>query len=138
MAPRTPEVWMRGPLPEYPALLQPVAHSLLQSITWMRQACWTLRVNCVDGITANVDRLEAMVASSVGVITALTPFIGYAAATALAKTALLTGRNVADLVVEAGLMSRDEGIKQLSPARLSGLETVTAAISVVPDGETHP
>ncbi|MFC9985919.1 aspartate ammonia-lyase, partial [Microbacterium keratanolyticum] len=81
-----------------------IAHSIFQSITWMRQAMWTLRVNCVDGITANRDRLGAMVGSSVGVITALTPFIGYAASAALAKTALLTNRNVADLVVEAGLM----------------------------------
>ncbi|WP_194764224.1 aspartate ammonia-lyase [Microbacterium sp. UFMG61] len=108
-----------------------IAHSIFQSITWMRQAMWTLRVNCVDGITANRDRLGAMVGASVGVITALTPFIGYAAAAALAKTALLTNRNVADLVVEAGLMSRDEVSKQLSPARLSGLEAVTAAIPVI-------
>ncbi len=108
-----------------------IAHSIFQSITWLRQAMYTLRVNCVDGITANRERLGAMVDSSVGVITALTPFIGYAAAAALAKTALLTGRSVADLVVEAGLMSRDEVHKQLSPARLSGLETVTAAIPVV-------
>jgi len=109
-----------------------IAHSIFQSITWMRQAMWTLRVNCVDGITANRDRLGAMVGSSVGVITALTPFIGYAASAALAKTALLTNRNVADLVVEAGLMSREEVAKQLSPARLSGLETITAAIPVIP------
>jgi aspartate ammonia-lyase len=107
-----------------------IAHSIFQSITWMRRAMHTLRVNCVEGITANRERLGAMVGSSVGVITALTPFIGYAAATALAKTALLTGHNVADLVVEAGLMSRDEVVKQLSPARLSGLETVTAAIPI--------
>lgn len=108
-----------------------IAHSIFQSITWMRQAMWTLRVNCVDGITANRDRLGAMVGSSVGVITALTPFIGYAASAALAKTALLTNRNVADLVVEAGLMSREEVTKQLAPARLSGLETITAAIPVI-------
>ncbi|MFJ2368460.1 aspartate ammonia-lyase [Microbacterium sp. NPDC087665] len=108
-----------------------IAHSIFQSITWMRQAMWTLRVNCVDGITANRDRLVTMVGASVGVITALTPFIGYAAAAALAKTALLTNRNVADLVVEAGLMSRDEVTKQLSPARLSGLEAVTAAIPII-------
>jgi aspartate ammonia-lyase len=113
-----------------------IAHSIFQSITWMRRAMWTLRVNCVDGITANTERLGAMVGASVGVITALTPFIGYAAAAALAKTALLTGRNVADLVVEAGLMSADEVAKQLSPARLSGLEAITAAIPVVePDVE---
>jgi len=72
-----------------------------------------------------------MVGSSVGVITALTPFIGYSAAAALAKTALLTGRNVADLVVEAGLMTREEVIKQLRPERLSGIEPITSAIPVI-------
>ena len=108
-----------------------IAHSIFQSITWMRQAMWTLRVNCVDGITANRERLGAMVGASVGVITALTPFIGYAAAAALAKTALLTGHNVAELVVEAGLMSREDVMKQLSPARLSGLEAITAAIPII-------
>ncbi|GGH46547.1 aspartate ammonia-lyase [Microbacterium album] len=108
-----------------------IAHSLLQSITWMRQAIHTLRVNCVTGITANRDRLGTMVGSSVGVVTALTPFIGYSAAAALAKTALLTGRNVADLVIEAGLMTRTEIDKQLTPARLSGTEAITAALPVV-------
>ncbi len=109
-----------------------IAHSIFQSMTWMQQAMRTLRVNCVDGITANRERLGAMVGASVGVITALTPFIGYAAAAALAKTALLTGHSVADLVVEAGLMSREEVAKQLSPKRLSGLEAITEAIAVIP------
>lgn len=108
-----------------------IAHSLLQSITWMAQAFHTLRVNCVDGITANEERLGAMVGSSVGVITALTPHIGYAAAAALAKSALLTGHNVADLVVEAKLMSREEVTRLLSPARLSGLEAITTSIPIV-------
>ena len=53
------------------------------------------------------------------------------AAAALAKTALLTGHNVADLVVEGGLMSRADVTKQLSPARLSGLEAITAAITII-------
>ncbi|WP_405372540.1 MULTISPECIES: aspartate ammonia-lyase [unclassified Microbacterium] len=108
-----------------------IAHSIFQSITWMRRGMRTLRVNCIDGITANTERLDLMVGSSVGVITALTPFIGYAAAAALAKTALLTRRNVGDLVVEAGLMSREDVDKQLSPARLSGLEVSTRAIPVI-------
>ncbi|WP_454150284.1 aspartate ammonia-lyase [Microbacterium lacticum] len=112
-----------------------IAHSIFQSITWMRRAMRTLRVHCVDGITANRDQLGAMVGSSVGVVTALTPFIGYAASAALAKTALLTHRNIGDLVVEAGLMTRDEVDKQLSPARLSGLETVTQAIPVIQPAE---
>ena len=112
-----------------------IAHSIFQSITWMRRAMRTLRVHCVDGITANRGRLGAMVGSSVGVVTALTPFIGYAASAALAKTALLTHRNVGDLVVEAGLMTREEVDKQLSPARLSGLEATTQAIPVIQPAE---
>ncbi|MEO6826523.1 MAG: aspartate ammonia-lyase [Microbacteriaceae bacterium] len=108
-----------------------IAHSLLQSITWMTQAFRTLRVNCVDGITANEKRLDAMVASSVGVITALMPYIGYAPAATLAKSALLNGSNVADLVVDAGLMSRERVTQLLSPARLSGLEAVTTSTSKI-------
>lgn len=108
-----------------------IAHSIFQSITWMRRAMRTLRVNCVDGITANRERLAASVGASVGVVTALTPFIGYAAAAALAKSALVSGRNIADLVVEGGLMSRDEVTKQLSPERLSGLQAVTAAMPII-------
>ncbi|GLK18429.1 aspartate ammonia-lyase [Herbiconiux flava] len=108
-----------------------IAHSLLQSLAWMTQGWRTLRVNCIDGITANLDRLDTMVSTSVGVVTALTPYIGYTAASALAKTALLTHRNIADLVVEAGLMSRERVMKLISPARLSGIEAITAAIDVV-------
>jgi aspartate ammonia-lyase len=108
-----------------------IAHSLLQSLAWMTQAMWTLRVNCVDGITANEDHLNVMVGSSVGVITALIPHIGYSAAAALAKTALLTGRNVADLVVESKLMSREDVMRELEPARLSGM-TVAAPTTAIP------
>jgi aspartate ammonia-lyase len=110
-----------------------IAHSLFQSLTWMTQAMWTLRVNCIDGITANEDRLEAMVGSSVGVITALIPHIGYSAAAALAKTALLTGRNVADLVVESKLMTREDVMHELEPSRLSGRVTspATASITII-------
>ncbi len=35
-----------------------IAHSLLQSLAWMTNACYTLRVNCIDGITANTARLS--------------------------------------------------------------------------------
>ena len=114
-----------------------IAHALLQSITWMRQACWTLRVNCVDGITANREFLAAQVASSVGVITALIPFIGYTEASTLAKQALATGRPVADLVVEAGLMTREDVMKQLQPGRLSGVQPVTQAIPII-DSKGEP
>jgi len=97
-----------------------IAHSLLQSISWLTNACYTLRVNCVDGIEANVDMLAAQVAASVGVVTALIPAIGYERAAEIAKAALVTGRPVAELIVEAGLMSAIDVAEWLKPERLTG------------------
>lgn len=112
-----------------------IAHSILQSLAWMTNACYTLRIHCVDGITANTSRLAAQVGTSVGVVTALTPYIGYAAAAKLAHTALTTNASIAELVVEAGLMEADEVARVLSPERLSGLVPVTGAIKV-PENES--
>ena len=108
-----------------------IAHSILQSIAWMTNACRTLRINCIVGITANRVRLAAQVESSVGVVTALTPYIGYAASATLAHTALTTNASIAELVVSAGLMTADEVARVLSPERLSGLVPMTSAIDVV-------
>ncbi|MGV3713305.1 aspartate ammonia-lyase [Pseudolysinimonas sp.] len=114
-----------------------IAHSILQSLIWMTNACKTLRVNCVDGIEANHDRLAMQVGSSVGVVTALTPYIGYSAAATLAHTALTTHASIAELVLEQGLMTADEVQKVLSPERLSGLVPATGVITLptaVPTG----
>jgi aspartate ammonia-lyase len=114
-----------------------IAHSILQSIAWMTNSCRTLRVNCIDGITANRVRLAAQVESSVGVVTALTPYIGYAASASLAHTALTTNASIAELVVDAGLMTAEEVARVLSPERLSGLVPVTSVIDVVPTLESE-
>jgi aspartate ammonia-lyase len=108
-----------------------IAHSILQSLAWMTNACRTLRVNCIDGITANTTRLALQVDSSVGVVTALTPYIGYAASATLAHTALTTNASIAELVVESGLMSRDKVEQVLSPERLSGMVVATGAITTI-------
>jgi aspartate ammonia-lyase len=115
-----------------------IAHSLLQSLTWLENGCRTLRVNCVDGITANERRLSQMVGSSVGIVTALTPYIGYTAAAALAKQALAGQRDVADLVVESGLLTREEVTGLLALERLAGQPTTTAPIPVLPPVQQFP
>ena len=107
-----------------------IAHSILQSLSWMTNACFTLRVNCVDGITANIERLAMQVETSVGVVTALTPYIGYAAAATLAHSALTTQASIADLVVSSGLMTAEKVAQVLSPERLSGMVATTAAITL--------
>jgi aspartate ammonia-lyase len=104
-----------------------IAHSILQSLSWMTNACRTLRVNCVDGITANTQRLALQVGSSISVVTALTPYIGYAASATLAHTALTTSASIAELVVAAGLMTREQVERVLSPERLSGMVAVTGS-----------
>ncbi|MBN9613910.1 MAG: aspartate ammonia-lyase, partial [Actinobacteria bacterium] len=108
-----------------------IAHSLFQSITWLERACATLRVNCVDGITANEERLADTVARSVTVITALAPVIGYAEAAKLAKQALATNEKVSDLVISAGLLDEAQLADILQPAKLAGIEPETDAMDVV-------
>lgn len=109
-----------------------IAHSIFQSITWLERACQTLRVNCVDGITANEKRLEDMVSRSVTVITALAPVIGYSEAAKLAKEALATNAKISDIVVARGLLGEEELAKLLQPLKLAGLLPETGAIDIVP------
>ena len=103
-------------------------HVLMQNSTWLRRAMRTLRVNCVDGITANEEFTEGQVAASVGVSTALNPHIGYAAASRIAKTALKTGQRVADMVVEEGLLDAARVEELLKPEALAGKFPETSAI----------
>ena len=84
------------------------------------------------GITANTERLERMVESSVGVVTALTPYIGYKTAAALAYEALAGGGSVRELVIERGLMEAELVQKVLSPGRLSGVVPATGVITLPP------
>jgi aspartate ammonia-lyase len=93
---------------------------LFENLRWMTAAVTTLRVNCIEGITANKEHLDKQIESFVGVITALIPQIGYAAAARLAKEALATNANIADLLVSSGLLKREQAREVLSPKRLTG------------------
>jgi len=92
-----------------------IAHSLFKSVTHLRNGCLTLAERCVRGITANRERLRTLVDNSIGVVTALNPYIGYANATQIAQEALATGRSVADLVLAQGLLSRERLAEILQP-----------------------
>jgi len=97
-----------------------IAFRLLSAITEMRNACIVLRERCVDGITANADRLRYFVEHSIGVVTALVPAIGYERATQVAKEALDSGRGVYDIVREKGLLTRQELDRILNPEAMTG------------------
>lgn len=97
-----------------------IAASLLRSVTHLTAACSTLAEKCVRGITANRGSLAESVERSIGLVTALSPHIGYVSATEIAERALHTGRTVTELVLEAGLLSRAELETLLAPDSLTG------------------
>ena len=100
-----------------------IAYRLLGSISELRNACTVLRERCVEGITANPDRMKWFVENSIGIVTALVPILGYETATEIAKTSLDTGRGVYELVLGRGLMTRDELDRVLNPEAMLGTAT---------------
>src|SRR5256885_8245696 len=104
-----------------------IAHSLFKSITHLRNGCLTLAERCVKGITANREHLRSSVENSIGVVTALNPYIGYANATEVAQEALATGRSVYDLVLEKKLLSKERLDAILQPDVLTSPRPLLAA-----------
>ncbi len=98
-----------------------MAHGLLQSISWMSTAFERLATLCIAGIEVDLEHLESMSARSVGIVTALTPYIGYAAAADIAKAALGGGAQIRDLVLATGLVDPARLDELLSPAQLAGI-----------------
>ncbi|MDN0076882.1 aspartate ammonia-lyase [Crenobacter sp. SG2303] len=96
-----------------------IAHSLFKSINHLRQGCQTLTEHCVLGITANREHLRANVENSIGIATALNPHIGHASAAEVASAAIASGRRVAEIVLERGLMSAEELTELLRPEVLT-------------------
>ncbi|WP_320172426.1 aspartate ammonia-lyase [Maridesulfovibrio sp.] len=92
-----------------------IAASLLNSLTIMRRGFRTLADRCVTGITANEDICRRYVENSIGLVTALNPYIGYEKSTEVANEALKSGRSVYEIVIEKGYMSKEELEKALSP-----------------------
>ncbi|NML97179.1 aspartate ammonia-lyase [Paraburkholderia sp. RP-4-7] len=96
-----------------------IAHSLFKSVTHLRNGCLTLAERCVKGITANEARLRASVENSIGIVTALNPYIGYANATSVAMEAHASGGRVYDIVLERGLLSEQQLDEILKPEVLT-------------------
>jgi aspartate ammonia-lyase len=96
-----------------------IAHSLFASIDHLRQGCLTLEDRCVRGITANREHLRNAVERSIGIVTALNPYIGYANATAIAREAHASGRGVYELVLEKGLLPKEKLEEVLRPEALT-------------------
>jgi aspartate ammonia-lyase len=100
-------------------VMEPViAYALFNSLTHLRNACRVFLTRCVEGITANREHLRRMVENSIGIVTALNPYIGYDQSAAIAKEALASGRGVVELVLERGLLTREQVDEILNPEHM--------------------
>jgi aspartate ammonia-lyase len=101
-------------------VFEPVmAFSLFQSMDMLTRATVVLRERCIVGITANRERLREMVENSIGLVTALVPYIGYERSTDVALEALQSGRGVYELICEKGWMSREALDELLLPEAMT-------------------
>ena len=99
-----------------------IGYRLLRSVETLKNACDVLRMRCVDGITANPERMRYFVEHSIGIVTALVPVIGYETATAIAKEALESGRGVYEIVLERKLLSRTDLDRLMNPESMVGTD----------------
>ncbi|AIL44902.1 aspartate ammonia-lyase [Elizabethkingia anophelis] len=100
-------------------VMEPVlTQSIMESIRFLKNAMDTLREKCIDGITANKEICLNMVKNSIGIVTALNPYIGYKNSTKIAKEALDTGKSVYDLVLEHELLSKEKLDEILAPENM--------------------
>lgn len=101
-------------------VMEPViAYNLFTSLDMLGRACRALADRCVDGITANRDVCRSMVEHSIGLVTALNPYIGYERTSQVADEALKSGRSVAEIVLEKGYLSQAELDDILSPQNMT-------------------
>jgi aspartate ammonia-lyase len=101
-----------------------IAACIFEAQTMFINAARTLRVHCVEGITANPEICRHYVDYSIGTVTALNPVIGYERSTELATEAMKTGRGILELIREKRILSDAELAKVLDPAAMTGQRPV--------------
>jgi len=96
-----------------------IVYDELSGMSLLGKAARVLAEKCVIGIQANVERCREMVKSSIGLVTALNPVLGYEKSAAIAKESLKTGRSVYDLVLEKGWMTKEALEDMLKPENMT-------------------
>ncbi|MBS7350651.1 MAG: aspartate ammonia-lyase, partial [Comamonas sp.] len=103
-----------------------MAWALHKSLKHLASACNTLQVNCVEGIEANTALLDSRIKESVTLVTALNPLIGYEKSAQIAKAAIASGKPIADVAEELGIMSKEKMQSLLVADKLTTPGALTA------------
>jgi aspartate ammonia-lyase len=97
-----------------------VATSIMESQALFYKLLPLFRKNCIEGITVNEDVLKRYLETTIGIVTALNPVLGYEKTTELAKEALSSGKGILQLIREKKLLTEDQIKKLMDPVTLTG------------------
>jgi aspartate ammonia-lyase len=115
-------------------VMEPVmAYNLFNSLTMLTQVLHVFRTTCVCSIRANEDRCTSLVDNSIGIVTALAPYLGYEQSAQVAKEALETGCPVREIILEKGLLSREDlavilSTEEMTHPGIAGSSIIRAAV----------
>ena len=102
-------------------------YNLFESLETLSHAISTLVDNCIIGITANEDHCLELLEESVGIATALCPYIGYKKSTEIAKSSLKTGIPIRKLVLKNGILTKEKLDSILNPATMTTPKYISAS-----------
>lgn len=95
-----------------------IVHCLFEAIEMLTNGMNTLKYRCIDGITANVEHCRNLVLNSIGIITALVPYIGYDLAGKLAREALEKEESIYNLLLDTGILTKEKLDQILLPENM--------------------
>ncbi|MBZ7934707.1 aspartate ammonia-lyase [Campylobacter sp. W0065] len=95
-----------------------IAYALFNSLVLLENAMLTLANKAIKHLTANPENCKKTMLNSVCLVTALNPYIGYENSASVAKEALQTGKSVADIVLERGLLTKEKLDEYLTPENM--------------------
>ncbi len=93
-------------------------YCLFESLETLTNGVKVFKTDCIDGLTINQDTCEDEVERSIGIVTALCPFIGYTKASKLAKKALREKKTIRSVLLEEKIISQEELSKILDPKKM--------------------
>jgi aspartate ammonia-lyase len=94
----------------------------IESQALLYRASILLRTKCVDGITVNEKVLAHYMETTVGIVTALNPVLGYEKATELAAEAYKSGKGILEVIREKKVLTEEQIKELLDPVKLTGLD----------------
>ena len=96
--------------------------AIIESQSLLYRGSMALRTKCIDGITVNERTLEHYMNTTVGIVTALNPVLGYEKATELAAEAYKTNKGVLEIIREKNILTEAQIKELLDPVKLTGLD----------------